>query len=239
MSTQGCLTRRLQDAALYLDTFGDFRSSLSDAVSRQPRHLRIGVTMAGAAAAKMGPIDPAVRSAVNRTADVLANLGHDVREVQLAYGAAAKALTVRYLAGIAQSAREVDAPELLQRNTRGMATLGRAFPAPAVALAQRLGRQWGDEVHQKLDVDVLLTPVMTDVAPEIGRFAGKSGLATILAMNAFYPYTAQWNHAGVPAVSLPAGTDDGGRPLAVQLIAQRGADADLMSLAAHIEGRSV
>lgn len=239
MSTQGCLTQRLQDAALYLDTFGDFRSSLSDAASRQPRHLRIGVTLAGAAAVKMGPIEPAVRSAVHRTADVLANLGHDVRDVQLSYGAAPKALTVRYLAGIAQSAREVDTPALLQRDTRGMVTLGRAFPAPAVAMAQRLGRQWGDEIHQKLDVDVLLTPVMTDVAPEVGRFAGKSGLGTILAMNAFYPYTAQWNHAGVPAVSLPAGTDDGGRPLAVQLIGQRGADAELMSLAAQIEGRRV
>jgi amidase len=239
MSTQGCLTQRLQDAALYLDTFGDFRSSLSDAVSRQPRQLRIGVTLAGAAAAKMGPIETEVRDAVRRTADVLANLGHDVREVKLTYGAAPKALTVRYLAGIAESAKDVDTPALLQRNTRGLVALGRAFPAPAIAVAQRVGRQWGEEIHQKLGVDILLTPVMTGVAPEIGRFSGKSGLATILAMNAFYPYTAQWNHAGAPAVSLPAGTDDGGRPLAIQLIAQRGSDAELMSLAAHIEGRSV
>jgi amidase len=237
MSTQGCLTTRLADAALYLDTFGDFGGSLTDAVSRPPRHLRIGITMAGAAAVRMGPIDPVVREAVQRAGDVLSNLGHDVRDVRLSYGAAPKALTVRYLAGITQGAREVDTPALLQRNTRGMATLGRGFPPPAIAAAKRLGRQWGDSIHDKLGVDVLLTPVMTGVAPEVGRFAGKSGLGTVLAMNAFYPFTAQWNHAGLPAVSMPAGTDDGGRPVAVQFIAGRGADAELMSLAAQVEGR--
>lgn len=126
---------------------------------------------------------------------------------------------------------------LLQRNTRGMAALGRAFPPPLIRAAQRAGHRWGDAVHDQLSVDVLLTPVMTGVAPEIGRFAGRNGLQTVLAMNAFYPYTAQWNHAGLPAVSLPAGTDDGGRPLAVQFIGRRRADAVLMALAAQAEGR--
>ena len=57
----------------------------------------------------------------------------------------------------------------------------------------------------------------------------------MLSMNAFYPYTAQWNHAGTPAVSMPAGTTDDGRPLAVQLIGRRGEDARLMSLAGLLE----
>ena len=47
----------------------------------------------------------------------------------------------------------------------------------------------------------------------------------MLGMNAFYPYTAPWNHAGTPAVSVPAGRTDDGLPLAVQLIARRGDDA--------------
>jgi amidase len=106
-----------------------------------------------------------------------------------------------------------------------------------IRAATRAGQRWGETVHERLAVDVLLTPVMTGVAPEVGRFAGRSGLQTILAMNAFYPYTAQWNHAGLPAVSLPAGADEGGRPLAVQLIGQRRADAVLMALAAQAEGR--
>ena len=236
MSTQGCLTQRLADAALFLDTFGDFGGDLVSAAAQPPGRLRIGVTTAGAAATRMAPIDPAVLAGVRRAADMLAELGHDVREVDLKYSGAAKALTARYLGGIRQSTTEVDDPMLLQRNTRGMATLGRAFPPPVIRAATRAGRRWGDAVHERLGVDVLLTPVMTGVAPEIGRFAGRNGLRTILAMNAFYPYTAQWNHAGLPAVSLPAGADEGGRPLAVQLIGKRRADAELMSLAAQAEG---
>lgn len=235
MSTQGCLTRRLADAALFLDTFGDFGGALQPAVAQPPGRLRIGVTMTGAAATRMAPIDPAVRDAVRRAADELAGLGHDVREVDLKFGAAPRALTVRYLAGIRQSAADVDDPMLLQRNTRGMAALGRAFPPPVIRAATRAGHRWGDSVHEDLAVDVLLTPVMTGVAPEIGRFAGRNGLQTLLTMNAYYPYTAQWNHAGLPAVSVPAGADDGGRPVAIQLIGRRRADAVLMALAAQAE----
>jgi len=234
MSTQGCLTRRLADAALFLDTFGEFGGDLQPAAATPPGQLRVGVTTAGAAATRMSPIDPAVQEGVRRAADVLADLGHDVRQVDLKYGAAAKALTVRYLAGIRQSTTEVDDPMLLQRNTRGMAALGR-FPSPVIRAATRAGHRWGGTVHDELAIDVLLTPVMTGVAPEVGRFAGRNGLQTILAMNAYYPYTAQWNHAGLPAVSLPAGADDGGRPVAVQLIGRRRADAGLMALAAQLE----
>jgi len=235
MSTQGCLTQRLADAALFLDTFGDFGGELQSAAAQPPGRLRIGVTTAGAAATRMAPIDPAVHEGVRRAVDALAELGHDVREVDLKYGVAAKTLTVRYLAGIRQSAIEVDDPMLLQRNTRGMASLGRAFSPSMIRAATRAGHRWGEAVHEELAVDVLLTPVLTGVAPEIGRFGGRNGLQTILAMNAYYPYTAQWNHAGLPAVSLPAGADDGGRPVAVQLIGRRRADAVLMALAAQAE----
>jgi Asp-tRNA(Asn)/Glu-tRNA(Gln) amidotransferase A subunit family amidase len=38
-------------------------------------------------------------------------------------------------------------------------------------------------------------------------------------------------------VSLPAGADDGGRPVAVQLIGRRRADAVLMALATQAEAR--
>jgi amidase len=235
MSTPGCLTQRLEDAALYLDTFGNFDESLLAAATQAPPALHIGVTTAGAAAVRMGPLDPAVRTAVRQTADALANAGHEVSDVNLRYGVAAKSLSARYLGGIAQSTREVDDPNLLQRDTRGMAALGRVIPPAVIRTAMRAGRRWGDEIHDELGVDVLLTPVMTGVAPEIGRFTGRNGLQTVLAMNAYYPYTAQWNHAGLPAVALPAGADDSGRPLAVQLIGRRGADAALMALAAQAE----
>ena len=72
---------------------------------------------------------------------------------------------------------------------------------------------------------------MSGPALPVGHFDGRGGLRTVIGMNSFYPYTAQWNHAGTPAVSMPVGRTDDGLPLAVQLIARRGDDATLMSLA--------
>jgi aspartyl-tRNA(Asn)/glutamyl-tRNA(Gln) amidotransferase subunit A len=43
-------------------------------------------------------------------------------------------------------------------------------------------------------------------------------------------FTPQINHAGVPAISIPCGTDSRGRPLGLQVIAPAGCDAELIAL---------
>jgi amidase len=144
-------------------------------------------------------------------------------------------LTIRYLAGIRDGADGTDDPDRLEKRTKAIARLGRPFGRRSVEWAKRKGREWGDQVHDALGVDVLLTPVMSGPAVEVEHWRGKGGLSTVLSMNAFYPYTAQWNHAGVPAVSMPAGATDDRLPLAIQLIARRGDDARLISLAGQLE----
>jgi aspartyl-tRNA(Asn)/glutamyl-tRNA(Gln) amidotransferase subunit A len=52
---------------------------------------------------------------------------------------------------------------------------------------------------------------------------------------AWYPYTMPFNLAGNPAISLPAGFDRDGLPLAIQLVAPLGADALLLRVAAGFE----
>jgi aspartyl-tRNA(Asn)/glutamyl-tRNA(Gln) amidotransferase subunit A len=51
----------------------------------------------------------------------------------------------------------------------------------------------------------------------------------------WYPYTMPFNLTGNPAVSLPAGFDSAGLPLAIQLAAPPGADALLLRVAAAFE----
>lgn len=235
LSTQGALAARVVDSAVFLDAFGTFASSLVEAAATDPAPLRIGVSYSAAAATRARPLDPRVREQVERAAAGLRAAGHTVTEVEVPYPPAAKALTVRYLAGIADSAAAVDDPRWLEPRTRAIARLGRPFGRRAVAWARRQGEEWGGSVHDALGVDVLLTPVMSGPAIPVEQWKGRGGLATILSMNAFYPYTAQWNHAGTPAVSMPAGTTDDGLPLAVQLVARRGDDARLMALAAQCE----
>ncbi|EFQ83762.1 Amidase [Aeromicrobium marinum DSM 15272] len=236
LSTQGGLTRTVADSALYLDAVGTFATSLTSAAAGGgPEPLRIGLSTSASAATRAEPLDPEVTGAMRRAADALAAAGHDVREVEIPYGLDAKALTVRYLAGIREVAGTVDDPALLERRTRSIARLGRPFGRGAIDAACRAGHRWGATVHDTAGVDVFLTPVMSGPALPVGHFDGRGALRTVLSMNAFYPYTAQWNHAGTPAVSLPAGTSRSGLPLAVQLIARRGDDADLMALAAQLE----
>lgn len=239
LSTQGGLAARVADSAMLLDTFGNFGTSLVAAASTDPAPLRIGLSFSAAAATKALPLDPRVRAALTDAAATFRAAGHTVTEVEIPYGLDSKALTIRYLAGICEAADGTDDPQQLERRTKGIARLGRPFGRRSIDWAKRAGEKFGNGLHDKLGVDVLLTPVMSGPAVPVEHWKGKGALATVLSMNAFYPYTAQWNHAGVPAVSLPAGlTPEEGLPLAIQLIARHGDDARLMALAGQFERRS-
>ena len=235
LSTQGCVTPALVDTALFLDTVGSFPESLSEAARREPGRLRVGWSLSASSALRPSPLDPDVRAALDRTVAGLVEAGHDVREVEVPYGLDAKSLTVRYLRGIHDGAVAVDDFASLESRTRAIARLGGPFTPKVVDWAIRRGRAFGATVHDELGIDVLVTPVMSGPALPIGKWDGLGGLRLVLAMNSHYPYTAQWNHAGAPAVSMPAGVNAGGLPLAVQLIARPGDDARLMSVAGQVE----
>lgn len=235
LSTQGCVTPKVADTAMFLDEIGDFPASLVAAVAAPPKPMRIGLSFSGSAATKLVQLDPQVRKALEETAERLRGLGHEVVEVKIPYGLDAKSLTIRYLGGIRESAQAVDDPQLLEQRTKGIARLGAPFGKRAIAYSRRKGDSFGATVHDRVGVDALLTPVMAGPAVPIGHWAKKGPLGLVLSMNAFYAYTAQWNHAGTPAVSMPAGLTDTGLPLAVQLIARRDDDARLLALAAQLE----
>ncbi|MGH7109318.1 MAG: amidase family protein, partial [Stellaceae bacterium] len=87
--------------------------------------------------------------------------------------------------------------------------------------------------------DIVATPTLSRPAVPIDQdFFGPIEIDNKLVPNiraAWYPYTMPFNLTGNPAVSLPAGFDSAGLPLAIQLIAPAGADAALMRVAAAFE----
>ena len=87
------------------------------------------------------------------------------------------------------------------------------------------------------EVDLLLTPTapcvawpLTQLGPDMigGRAASPRAHAV------FTPFV---NHARLPAISLPSGTDANGLPFGLQIIARRGQDNTLLRAARHIEAQ--
>jgi aspartyl-tRNA(Asn)/glutamyl-tRNA(Gln) amidotransferase subunit A len=107
--------------------------------------------------------------------------------------------------------------------TRELIAEGLARPAVAYVRAQRERLAFRAEVAPLLaDYDALLSPTAPSTAPE--------GLATGDPW-----FCAPWSFAGVPACSLPSAVSSAGLPHAVQLVAARGRDAELLAVAAWCE----
>ena len=102
----------------------------------------------------------------------------------------------------------------------GSAASPDALAAGAAAMAHAAAT-----LHRVLaDHDVLLLPTTPQVAFAHGR-------APVTQAD----FTALANIAGLPALSLPAGMDGDGLPVAVQIIGRAGSEATLLALAARLD----
>jgi amidase len=238
LSVWGPLTRSVRDAALWLDVVADTPPAVrySDAAaSADPGRLRIAVS-AKVPLGLLARVHPIYLRAMEATAELLRELGHEVTEVDPPYGAGAYGFVARYLRGIADDASHVDHPERLERRTRGMVRMGRSIPAPLVDRAVAAG----GELHDRFASffarhDVLLTPALATPPPRVGRWAGAGALRTFNEVAAYTPFTAIFNHTGQPAAAVPAGWTTSGLPLSVQVAAGMGQEGTLLALAAQLE----
>jgi amidase len=142
----------------------------------------------------------------------------------------------RYLRGIHDDAAAMPHPQRLERRTRGMARLGALVSSSALARARAGEPKHAARVNRIFDDhDVLITPVTTRPAIEVGRWEGRGALWTVNGAAGICPFTGLWNATGQPAASVPAGFAANGLPLAAQLVARPNDEATLFSLAAQIE----
>lgn len=259
MGTPHAITRTVGDSAALLDAtagadIGDpyavpapQRSFLAEA-RRDPPRLHIGLLMP-----PVGALDPHCRAALDEAAALCADLGHHVEEASCDYDGEALKHAWRAVAGVGAAA--LVAPRLADLGMNGLAELvepvnlewieeGRRCTATdylaAVTVLHRTGRALG---RFFLRHDVLLSPVTAELAPPLGELAGRGR-----SLDQFYdrfwshaPYTALFNAAGCPAMSVPlywtepfADAPDG-LPVGVQFGAAFGADGLLFALAGQLE----
>lgn len=238
MTVSGCLSRRVADTALWLDvaTGSPVGDGFREAAAREPGKLRIALSLKPARGLAPAIVSDEVASGVRRTGEVLRSLGHTVGDRDPEWGSVGNDFANRYLAGIEQDYALVPHPERLESRTAGFNRLARLIPGRLkrasvdreAAHAARINRIFDD-------FDLLLTPTTGETAVEVGRWAGKGALRTVLSMSRTYPFTAVWNYTGQPAAAIPVGFTGDGLPLSAQLIAPPGREDLLLSVGAQLE----
>jgi amidase len=246
LSVNGCLTRTVEDTALWLDVVTEGGGDpggppapevpFAEAARTPPGKLRIAISEKPARAVAPPVVTDEVKRGLADVEGLLRSLGHDVRRHDPSLGAAGNNFTPRYLAGIRDDVERVPHPERLEARTRSFGRLGRLYPGAlvrratraAAADAERINRSWSD-------FDILITPTTGEPPIEVGRWQGKGAIATVIGMSKTYGFTPIWNHTGQPVAAVPAGFTADGLPLSVSLIGRPNDDARLLSLAAQIE----
>jgi amidase len=234
LSSGGAVTRTVLDTALWLDVVADAPGdSFAEAARREPGRLRVAVSFKPTSLTR---IDPRVRVAVERVADALRTLGHEVSERDPDYGEIAPLFLPRWLGGIRDDVRALPHPERLEKRSRQLARLGALLGDKAVRRARAAEDARARRINAIFDdVDVLLTPTLPAPPDPLGRFAGRPLATTIAFVAAMVGFTQVWNVTGQPAASVPAPVADGDLPIGAQLVARPDDEATILSLAAQLE----
>ena len=220
LSVDGVLSRTVTDTALLMDVLAGYEvgdatwaprpaEPLHVSIRRDPGRLRVAFTTENVLGV---PVDPTEARAAGEAAALLAELGHEVEEVEaLEVGPEGLLLFSMMFAaraaggirdGLAVLGRELEDGDL-EPLTRQMVDWGNATSAAEYVSAyhrlQALARQI---VAFFADYDVLLTPTLAERPLPIGELDGNGDFAR---SGAFAPYTAVFNVSGQPAISIPWG----------------------------------
>lgn len=247
MSKAGCLTRRVIDAALWLDVTagpapGDAHtppapvSSYVEAVHTEPEKLTVAWSVEPVRALAPPIVDESAKSAVDTVVAALASLGHSIVARTPEYGSVGNEIAPLYLRGILEHFEQVPHQERLEARTRGFARMGRLVPEAMFRGALQRQVSHTERINRIFDdVDLLVTPA-TGLPPlPVGEWKGKGALRTSIGMSRVYPFTAVWNYTGQPAATIPAGFTSDGLPIGAMLIAPPNGEELLLSVAARLE----
>jgi aspartyl-tRNA(Asn)/glutamyl-tRNA(Gln) amidotransferase subunit A len=184
-------------------------------------------------------LEPSLRARIEEALARLARAGveiveRDVPEVELA--AAAQFATISAEATQANWHRFNEAPEGLGEDVRVRLEAGQFILAADYVSAQRFRRRLREIMTFALaGHDAFITPTIAVAAPAAGLQHVEIDGTDIPIHAAMTRCTAPFNVTGMPALTLPCGTDRNGLPVGLQLGGRLGEDANLLALAQIIE----
>jgi amidase len=250
------LTRTVRDAAHLLDAVhgpaaGDKYTApppgrpYAAAIAAPAPRLRVALTTA---AGNGAPVDPQVVAATERAGRLLERLGHHVEAAgpQVDFDAVIEGVRGEAVATAAPfllAPRPPD-PAGLQAVSRRLLDEVRGLSALDLVRAldahNRVARAVGEFFT---GYDLLVTPVLAQPPAVHGALDYDNPAYTVdgwlRRLFDYGPFTAVFNIAGQPAVSLPLGRTAAGLPIGVQLVAGYGRDDLLLQVAAALESEFV
>jgi len=233
LSEWGPLATTVADGALVLDVM----AATSRFRDPEPPSRRLRIAASTRSAAIGGRVDRQLRRVVDATADVLRQAGHLVTIADPPYGTRlAVGYLHRFMVGMADEVDEFNMTfSSLEPRTQRLVRIGRYLrkhhPVPPRGL-----ESWRDRFTAWFDdYDALITPTTAQpAAPAAGWL--EVPWARFLVMGAQQaPMTQAWNMAGFPAANVPGGLTTDGFPLGVQVVAPRGGEQMVLSIAAQLE----
>ena len=181
--------------------------------------------------------DPEVRAAVIAAAETLAGLGAEVREVSIPLIVNSSEISYAIISSdAAMLNRDIIAgPQLreLDHNNQVRLLMGSVIPARAYQKATRLREILRRQIRAALeDVDALAMPASSVPATLIPERAGLGTKADVIAgFKGRRGFTAPFNLANLPALSINCGFTAAGLPIGLQLAARAFDETTLFRLA--------
>jgi amidase len=249
------LTRTVRDTAGVLDATagpgpGDPYTAPApagryrDDVGADPGRLRIGIRTTRTDGAES---NPECVAAVDATARLLEELGHDVAPARIDavetpdigfLGIYASAITRDLERWSARIGRTLEPSDLDPINAV-TAEMGRAVTGAQYLAALETAQGWSRQVTSWWadGNDVLVTPTMPEPPARLGELAPDvdDPIAAMPRMGNYAMFTSLFNITGQPAISLPLHWTADGLPIGVQLVGPYGREDVLIRLASQLE----
>ena len=236
----GPLVKSVKDAALMLQIMavydpldpasvkmltGDYLGHLEDDVKGRKIALGVGDFVEAA--------DPEILKAVRETAKVFESIGCKVQEVDVSWlkeAALANKLMTQSDGAAVHRDRLKEHPELFGDDIRRRLEDGANTPLADYILARRTQTEVRKKFEQFFEsYDFLITPTTPIAAPTI------EGHDAVEQAGRLTRFTAPFNLAGLPALSLPCGFTKEGLPIGLQIVSRAWGEFKVLNIAHAFE----
>ncbi len=184
-------------------------------------------------------VEPDVADNFANMMQVLAKAGIDVQTAAIDWGGIkGHDILPLQFAGLAQAYGDAwrATPEIFDPMIAKQIETGLALTGVEVAAAHQISHRMRVVLRDALDRHGIIATPTTPCPAWLAELSAPETIAGLPAGPRDHAaFTPQVNHAGVPALSLPCGTDRTGLPLGLQLIAGAGCDGALIGAAQLLE----